>query len=341
MKKNRFIYPLIFTGLGCFSFLLLVNYTDFSEAMSEVVYTKGALLFSIVTFNLLGFTTLKLSEWVNSQYQRKACSKWKIAAVYLAVIVLFFLLNYGLFLLAKILAGIRPVWHIARNGWTLLLIIWLVELVVVGLLLFNRAIQANQQLKHRTAELQLENERAKFAALQGQLNPHFLFNCLNTLIAEIRYNPDNAVSFTRHLSCVYRYVLQSQDKKLVPFGDELEFMQSYIFLHKVRLGDCIKCEYISETDCSDWMIPPLTLQLLAENVIKHNSITPGRPMTITVRQHGEYIEVSNPVVPKKDEDPSSGIGLSNLSRRCVLITGKDITIIKDNNTFTVRIPVVI
>ena len=194
------------------------------------------------------------------------------------------------------------------------------------------------KLQQEAAELQKENNTARYTALQNQLNPHFLFNSLNTLIAEIEYNPSNAVRFTKHLSSVYRYVLQSQDKTLVPLNEELDFMKSYLFLHEVRLGNCISCECLVPDDYSDAMLPPLTLQLLVENVIKHNSITSGKPMRIHIDIENNYLIVSNPIQPKKSNDSSSGVGLNNLSNRCKLMLGEEIIVIKENNSFTVKVP---
>ena len=186
-----------------------------------------------------------------------------------------------------------------------------------------------EAIKSRT-EAELKN-------LRNQLNPHFLFNSLNTLIAEIEYNPQNAVHFTKHLSSVYRYVLQSQDKTLVTLGEELEFIRSYLFLHEVRLGNCLTCQNNVPAEYAEKMLPPLTLQLLVENVIKHNSITPGKPMVITIRIEDEYLSVSNPIHPKKSV-ASSGIGLENLAKRCELMSGKKIIIKNETEKFTVKVP---
>lgn len=341
MKWNTIIYALIFSGLGLFSYSLIVNYTDFSPQMTEVFYSKGALIFTIIAFNLLGYSTLRISEWVNRQYVLNAFRKWKIVMVYLTVVFLFLLLNYSLFVTGKLLANIEPVFYFSRNGWHLLTVVWMAELVIIGLLLSNRTLQANQLLQQEAAKLQIENTQAKYIALQSQLNPHFLFNSLNTLIAEIKYNSDNAVRFTQHLSYVYRYVLQCQDKNLVPLNEELDFMHSYLFLHKVRLGDCINCDCNISTDCMERQIPPLTLQLLVENVIKHNSIAPSKPMTINICIENDYLVVSNPISPKKKADASSGIGLNNLSTRCRLMTDKDIIIQKEESIFTVKIPIIV
>ena len=130
---------------------------------------------------------------INTQYALNIRHRWKIIVIYVAVILLFLLLNYSLLIAAKLLAGID------NGGWRILIVVWLVELVIVGLLLANRSIQNNLKLQQEAAKLQTENDTARYAALQSQLNPHFLFNSLNTLIAEIEYNPGNAVHFTKHL----------------------------------------------------------------------------------------------------------------------------------------------
>ena len=338
MKWNTLLYGLLFSGLGIFSYLLLVNYTELTPKVADVLYSKGAFVFFIAALNVLGYSTLRISSWINNQYALNIRHRWKITATYLVVTLLFLLLNYGLLITAKLLAGLPNLFTFSNGGWRILIVVWLVELVIVGLLLANRSIQNNLKLQQEAAKLQTENDTARYAALQSQLNPHFLFNSLNTLIAEIEYNPGNAVRFTKHLSSVYRYVLQSQDKTLVPLNEELDFMKSYLFLHEVRLGNCISCECLVPDDYSDAMLPPLTLQLLVENVIKHNSITSGKPMRIHIDIENNYLIVSNPIQPKKSNDSSSGVGLNNLSNRCKLMLGEEIIVIKENNSFTVKVP---
>lgn len=331
---------LFFSGLGLFSYFLIVNYTDFSPQAAEVLFSWGAVAFTILAFNLMGYSTFWLSEWVNRQYAINAFRKGKIVMIYISVIFLFLLLNYGLFVTAKILADVGPIFNFSRSGWYLLMVVWMVEMVVVGLLLANRTLQTNWLLQQEATKLQMENTQAKYTALQNQLNPHFLFNSLNTLIAEIKYNPDNAVRFTQSLSSVYRYVLQCQDRNLMSLKEELDFMNSYLFLHKVRLGDCISCDCRIPPVSMERQIPPLTLQLLVENVIKHNSISSGKPMTIHVEVENDYLVVSNPISPKKKRDTSSGIGLKNLSNRCRLMSDKDIIIQNETSVFTVKIPII-
>ena len=191
----------------------------------------------------------------------------------------------------------------------------------------------------QAAALQEENNIARYTALQNQLNPHFLFNSLNTLISEIRYNPKNAELFTQHLSDVYRYTLQCQNQRLVTLQDELGFLDSYIFLHQVRLGDCIYVHNNVPDEWKEMKMPPLTLQLLVENVIKHNVIHSGKPMVIELCNVEEppTLIICNPIRPKKC-GVVSGMGLKNLSARYKLLCNQDIVIENESDKFTVKIP---
>lgn len=339
MKWNVLLYGLLFSGLGAFAYLLLANYSEASPQVGDILYSKGAFIFFIAALNVLGYSTLRLSSWLNDQYALNIRRRWKIIAIYMAVTLLFLLLNYSLVVVGKLLVGSPVIFTFPNGGWRIPVVVWLVELIIVGLLLANRSIQNTLKLQQEAAELQKENNTARYAALQNQLNPHFLFNSLNTLIAEIEYNPANAVRFTKHLSNVYRYVLQSQNKTLVTLGEELEFMQSYLFLHEVRLGNCICCNCQIPDEYGDAMLPPLTLQLLVENVIKHNSITQNKPMLITIGMTDSYLTVSNPIHPKKSNESSSGVGLKNLSNRCRLMLGEEIIITKEEEIFTVKVPI--
>ena len=249
------------------------------------------------------------------------------------------MLNYGLMVTAKLLAGASYPFTFPNGGWRILITVWLVELVILGLLLANRSMRNTLRLQQKAAALQKENNTARYTALQNQLNPHFLFNSLNTLISEIRYNPANAELFTQHLSDVYRYILQCQNQRLTTLREEMDFLNSYIFLHRVRLGDCIHIDNRIPKTCMEAQLPPLTIQLLAENVIKHNVIHTGKPMTIELlyMEKERELIVRNRIQTKKTV-VTSGMGLKNLSARYMLLCNRDIVVENDRKEFTVKIP---
>lgn len=336
MITTAFPY-LLFTGLGLFSYLLLVNAVNIPEGMSESIYTIWALIFFVITFNIVGHVTIKISSWLNNQYVLNGRHRWRIALIYAGVMVAFLLLNYGLLVCAKLLIGAKSPFVFPNGGVRILITVWLVELVVLGLLLANKSMQKSLKLQQQAAILQHQNNLAKYTALQNQLNPHFLFNSLNTLIAEIEFDPKNAIGFTKNLSNVYRYVLQCQDRRLVTLGEEVEFAQAYLFLHEVRLGKCITISLDIPIDYLESSLPPLTLQLLVENIIKHNTITANRPIEIKIYVENQWLVVENSINPKKSIE-SSGVGLKNLSSRCLLTLGSSLEIVADENRFTVKVP---
>ncbi|MDD3039811.1 sensor histidine kinase [Bacteroides sp.] len=339
MKQNHILYSSLFSGLGVFSFFLLANYAGFSDKVSDALYSVGTLLFFIIAFNLLGYSTIRLSTWIDNQYSVNLHRRWKLIFVYAMVMLMFFLLNYSLLVTAKFLVGVSRPFVFPHGGWRILIIVWLAELVILGLLLANRTMQHTLKLQKQAAALQEENNIARYTALQNQLNPHFLFNSLNTLISEIRYNPKNAELFTQHLSDVYRYILQCQNQRLATLQDELGFLDSYIFLHQVRLGDCIHVHNHIPAEWKEMKLPPLTLQLLVENVIKHNVIHSGKPMVIELTGIEEPLGliISNVVRPKKCGS-TSGMGLNNLSARYKLLCNKSIVIEQESDKFIVKIP---
>lgn len=334
---NTISYILLFSGLGLFSFLLLVNYTNLPMTVTDVLHSANAVVFFVAAFNILGYSTISLSSWINNQYTRYLTRRWKIVSVYGIVTVMLFVINYGLLVTAKLLVGAESPFVFPNGGIHILLTVWLVELAILGLLIANKSIKSTLKLQQQAARLQQENDTARYQALQNQLNPHFLFNSLNTLIAEIEYEPRGAVIFTKNLSDVYRYVLQCQDKPLVTLGAEIEFAQAYLFLHEVRLGKCIRWEIDIADDFRESQLPPLTLQLLIENIIKHNSITANKPMAINISIDEYRLIVCNSLNARQNGE-SLGVGLKNLSNRCQLMLGQDIEIAQTDDWFTVKIP---
>lgn len=157
-----------------------------------------------------------------------------------------------------------------------------------------------------------------------------LFNSLNTLQSLVRENPDKAQEYIRELSRVLRYTLQENETHVVTLREEMDFVEAYIFLMKMRYEDNLHFILDVNPRWMDYCLPPLSVQTLVENAIKHNEISNRKPLTITIRTvqetEGENVSLSieNNLQPRRTAVTGTGIGLVNLSKRYALLLGKDI-----------------
>ena len=186
--------------------------------------------------------------------------------------------------------------------------------------------------------LKQETLLAQFEALKTQVNPHFLFNSLNTLTAIIPEDPKIAVAFVQKLSNFYRYLLQYRDQSLVPIEAEINCIESYLYLQHMRFGDSLTWKIEVKDEDKSALVPPLSLQILAENAVKHNTISRQKPLCIEVKSDGSFLWMSNKVQPKRQAETSTHIGLANLAERLHLTQSTELIIEKDASTFTVKIP---
>lgn len=195
-----------------------------------------------------------------------------------------------------------------------------------------------QQNKIKEQKVIAGTASAKFDALKNQLDPHFLFNSLNVLTSLIEENPENAQKFTTALSKVYRYVLEQKNKELVSVDEELEFAKTYMSLLKMRFEDSIIFDIPEKANNPESKVVPLSLQLLLENAVKHNTVTSNKPLHIKIYENGASLVVENNLQAKQIVKKSSGVGLSNIMQRYDLLTSKKISINKETNRFAVAIP---
>ena len=186
-------------------------------------------------------------------------------------------------------------------------------------------------------KLKTEQVFTQFQSLKNQVNPHFLFNSLNALSSLVYEDQDKAVSFIRKLSKVYRYVLDKKDEELVKVEDELDFMENFIFLQQIRFGENLKV-LIEKSNIRDGYLPPLALQLLVENAIKHNVISEKDPLSVSIKIEDTYCIISNSIKEKLHKD-STGIGLANLKARYEYLSKKKMEIENDGIEFIVKLPV--
>ncbi len=204
-----------------------------------------------------------------------------------------------------------------------------------AILVYNKELNT---AKLEAETLKKETTEAQFEALRKQINPHFLFNSFNVLSSVIETDQKLAVSFVEQLSKVYRYLLKTQELKTIPLQEELDFIESYIFLLKIRFGDNLQFERtISDTSHS---IPPSTLQLLIENAIKHNEVSKKNPLSVSLdRQNGSLI-IKNNKNPKATSEPSEMIGLANIKKRYQLLGAMPPEISDTETEFLVKLSLI-
>jgi len=232
-----------------------------------------------------------------------------------------------------------PVAHITTYSYTIgisLLFILLEVAIYEGIYFFSewsRAQTEAEALKRLNFQVQLDS-------LKVQIQPHFLFNTLNTLIGLIEADSKRAVKFTEDLAFVYRYLLQANDRVLITLEEELQFTSIYFSLLKTRYPDGLYLtKEINTTEAFE--LPPLSLHILLENAVKHNSISRAKPLyiTITYQEEDQRLVVSNNIQPKL-QAYKSGKGLSYLDQRFDLLSLPPVIVDKSDDTFSVSIPLI-
>lgn len=189
-------------------------------------------------------------------------------------------------------------------------------------------------------QLQKENARTQMMSLRNHLDPHFLFNNLNILSSLIDHDVSLSKTYLEKFAEVYRTILKSELSDLISLRKELELIDAYTYLIKIRWRDALDISIDIHEDDLNKAIPPLAGQMLIENVIKHNTISRSNPMQIIIRSaDGSFLEISNSIKPKKyDDEKKSGTGLVNIKNRYAYFTDRKVSIQKESGYFKVMLP---
>lgn len=204
-------------------------------------------------------------------------------------------------------------------------------------------LQQNYENRHMIIQLeQMKNDNlaAQYELLKQQINPHFLFNSLNTLKSMVENGEKEAVGFIIKLSNFYRHTLESRKLDLIKVSEEMEIVDSFLFLQKARFGDGFVFENNLDAEASATLIPPFTLQLLIENCLKHNIVSEERPLHITLFNHNNELILENPIQLKAGDHHSLGVGLENIRLRYRHLTEKKVMIMDDTITFKTKLPII-
>ena len=209
--------------------------------------------------------------------------------------------------------------------------------------MFLQLLQQNYQNQYVSMELERiksDNLGAQYELLKQQVNPHFLFNSLNTLKAMVETGDKDAVDFILKLSNFYRYTLESRKLDLIHLAEEMEIVKAYLFLQNARFEGGFTFKSDLSDEVLQTLIPPFTLQLLVENCLKHNVVSLDKPLHIRLYQEGDYVVIENPISLKTGENNSLGVGLKNIRLRYEHLLHKQIDIVNDGSLFQIKLPLI-
>ncbi|MDP2334883.1 MAG: histidine kinase [Bacteroidota bacterium] len=284
---------------------------------------------------MIGLTTMiqildRKLPWLHFPLKRLIVQTIATIVFSLVIIVITILLN-GLFLHEQITST-----YFLDRGYFMIKIAF--AFVFIGSLVSNAIMffknwkeAAVQQEKLKREQLALQYE-----TLKGQVSPHFLFNNLNSLTSLIHTNPEKAIDFVKKLSEVYRYVLDQKDHELVDLETELKFLESYIFLQKIRFETNLDVQI--DVNPENFKVIPLSVQMLVENAIKHNEISDKKPLQIRVfSSDDQYLTVENRL-QKKTGSEGTGSGIQNISDRYEFFTDRKVIISFNSERFRISIP---
>ena len=325
--KITLIFALLFT---------LLNQNFSAKAIGYCVLISGMYSFG------LGFIQGILNDYLSKKWDWVEDTNSRIWAGIIATIIytvpVVLLINYVNFI---VISGNNPD-QFFRGFYVWQHIFYIILSFGISAFLHARSfmIEWKKSVKQESTkqEIVAKTETAKFESLKNQLDPHFLFNSLNVLTSLIGENPAQAEKFTTKLSKVYRYVLEQRNKDLVPVSEELKFAKTYMQLLGMRFEDAVQFHIPDEISDSDLKIVPLSLQLLLENAVKHNVVSPSKPLSITIYQEDNYLIIENNINPKEAIGKSTKVGLQNIADRYGLITQKGVKIENNNKTFKVSLP---
>lgn len=216
---------------------------------------------------------------------------------------------------------------------SLLVITFFISLFMHGrqfLLNYKASIIAQEELKRA-------NLASRYESLQNQVNPHFLFNSLNVLSNLVYKDADLSAKFIQQLAEVYRYVLEARDQEVVSLQAEKEMLMAYLFLLKIRFGDQFLVEVNLNPSPED-ALPPLVLQMVVENAVKHNVVSRRHPLTLEIRKEGDRILVRNNLQIKQQVQTSLGVGLNNIRSRYGLLSDQAVEIVEGPDYYQVSLP---
>jgi sensor histidine kinase YesM len=341
MKKMKILFTFIFAILVSISFTSFVLWRGgqgLLDTSSLVINLMNIVIVSMVV--CIFHKTLRYTTTLSTAQLRRKLLPLFFAFLFSTILLSLLIFSLGLYLLFLI-KGYETsgfIKHLIQEELPGAFIPFAIGILISSIVFFYHTWR---QTIDREQQLREENLIYQYRNLKSQVNPHFLFNSLNTLSELIYTDAQKADTYIQQLACIYRYVLDNEETALIPLNEEITFVTQYFNLQKERDGDKIRLEMQLE-QAAPYKIIPVSLQIVVENALKHNAASEDHPLVIRMHQTGGYMEVSN-TIRKKNSLPtgdSPGTGLANLRERIRLTTGKEMRIAQDEYTFSVKIPLI-
>ena len=315
-------------GVLLFTFLFY-NEPDLWMAYNHVIL--GAGLLGVVASYLLAFTSRIISKWTSWDRQPGLglFLSLLINSIILFLLSAVYVYGFGLSLSESVQKDVYI--KLAIVDFIIILIYSVISLLIRSNQLLQQSQLDSVKLETRQIDLQL-------TALKAQLTPHFLFNSLNTISSLLHKDVDATEQYIRNLASVYQYTLPSYEKRLVTFEEEWSFVKANVELIQVRFGGHLAIDLDQSSGLLEVKMPPLTLQLLLENALKHNQIDEKNQLDVKISRSGKWWSVSNNLTRKPNQVESFQVGLGNIKERYQLLGNKQIQV-TENERFTVKLPV--
>jgi len=225
----------------------------------------------------------------------------------------------------------KPFW---KAIWFILAMILLIFAVVFMI------VRLREESLKRKETLEREKLIFQLQTMRSQVNPHFLFNSFSTLMSVIDEDKETAIEYVQKLSQFFRNILEYRDKDLIPVSEELKLIETYRYLQQQRYGDNFRMEIYIDPDKTATMIPPLAMQMLVENAIKHNVVSAEKPLLVQIYIEGKYLCMKNNLQRKKLLESSTGVGLLNIKSRYRLLGYENVIVIESMDEFIIKLPLI-
>lgn len=336
-------FTLLFSAVGLLLYLIVFVWGIWAGQPPRWISLFTCLI-TIIILNVWGWCLVFMAKLLVREKGLAMTLRTRSRVLFFFIIagVLSLLFTYMVFVLVKWIgngAEVNP-FALSLPGLVLLQTLWFIEMIGISFFMIEHFSRSTINLYRKKRNLEHNAIKMQYQVLQNQVNPHFLFNNLSVLSAEIENDPKNAVEFVQNFSDIYRYVLQQSEKEIVTLKDELDFFESYLFLYKTRYGDKIRIENTVDASAYGALLPPMTLQQLMENALKHNYMTEESPLKISISLvDGNRLSFANNI-QKMQNSQVSGRGLVNLTSRFSLICGKNIEVRPTDSEFVVIIPLI-